>query len=171
VVLSHVHSDHTGGLDQLLAANDRLTVYLPKSFSAAFKASIHNPVVEITEARLIADGVHTTGELGTSVIEQSLIIETHSGLMVLTGCAHPGIVDIVRQAKTYGDVYLVMGGFHLADYNSTDVQAVIAELKALGVQQVAPSHCTGESAIEQFHTAFGTGFVPVGAGAIVHVEQ
>lgn len=171
VVLSHVHNDHTGGLDQLLAANDRLTVYLPKSFPAAFKAHIHNPVVEITEARPIADGVRTTGELGTSISEQSLIIETRTGLMVLTGCAHPGIVEIVRQAKTYGKVYRIMGGFHLADYSTAEAQGVIADLKRLGVQQVAPSHCTGESAIEQFHKEFGAGFVPVGAGTMMHMEQ
>jgi 7,8-dihydropterin-6-yl-methyl-4-(beta-D-ribofuranosyl)aminobenzene 5'-phosphate synthase len=171
VVLSHVHSDHIGGLDRLLAANDRLTVYLPKSFPASFNTRIHNPIVEVSEPVTIAEHIRTTGELGTAIIEQALIIETQQGLIVLTGCAHPGIVDIVRQAKTYSNVYLVMGGFHLADYSVADVQAVIAELKALGVQQVAPSHCTGESAIEQFHTAFGTGFVPVGVGAIVHVEQ
>lgn len=171
VVLSHGHSDHTGGLDQLLAVNDRLTVYLPRSFPAAFKASIHNPVVEITEARLIADGVRTTGELGRAIVEQSLIIETHKGSIVLTGCAHPGIVETVQQAKAYGEVYLVVGGLHLADYRVAEVQGVIAELKRLGVQQVAPSHCTGERAIEQFSHEFGTGFIPVGAGAIVHVEQ
>ena len=98
-----------------MAVNDRLTVYLPKSFPAAFKASIHNSVVEITEARLIADAGRTTGELGIAIVEQALIMEARRGLIVLTGCAHPGSVEIVRQAKTYGDIYLVMGGFHLAD--------------------------------------------------------
>ena len=168
VVLSHAHSDHTDGLDQLLAANDRLTVYLPESFLTSFKTRIHNPVIDITETRLIAAGVRTTGELGTAIVEQSLIIGTRAGLIVLTGCAHPGIVEIVRQAKAYGNVYLVMGGFHLADYSAAEVQAVIAELKRLGVRQVAPSHCTGERAIEQFQNEFGTGFIPAGAGAAVH---
>ena len=171
VVLSHVHSDHTGGLDRSLAANDRLTIYLPRSFPASFKVHIHNPVIDITGTRLIADGVRTTRELGTSIIEQSLIIETRRGLMVLTGCAHPGIVAIVRQAKMSGDVYLVMGGFHLADLSIAEVEAVIAEVKRSGVQQVAPGHCTGDRAIEQFHTAFGADFIPIGAGAVLHVEQ
>jgi 7,8-dihydropterin-6-yl-methyl-4-(beta-D-ribofuranosyl)aminobenzene 5'-phosphate synthase len=112
VVLSHVHSDHTGGLDQLLAANDRLTVYLPKSFPASFKARIHNPVIDITEARLIAAGVRTTGEVGTVIVEQSLIIGRIWANRV-NGCA-PGIVEIVRRAKPWRCL-LVMGGFHLAD--------------------------------------------------------
>jgi 7,8-dihydropterin-6-yl-methyl-4-(beta-D-ribofuranosyl)aminobenzene 5'-phosphate synthase len=171
VVLSHVHNDHTGGLDRLLAANDRLTVYLPKSFPAAFKARLHNPVVEITEARLIADGVRTTGELGTTIVEQALIIETRRGLIMLTGCAHPGIVEIVHQAQTAGEVHLVMGGFHLADRSAAEVEAVIAELKQSGVHQAAPSHCTGDRAIEQFRAAFGPDFIPIGAGAMMHAEQ
>jgi 7,8-dihydropterin-6-yl-methyl-4-(beta-D-ribofuranosyl)aminobenzene 5'-phosphate synthase len=171
VVLSHVHSDHTGGLDRLLSINDRLTVYLPRSFPASFKARIHNPVVEVSEPIAITDRIHTTGELGSAIIEQALLIETRHGLIVLTGCAHPGIVEIVHQTQTSGDVYLVMGGFHLADYSTAEVEAVIAELKRSGVQQAAPSHCTGDRAIEQFRAAFGPDFIPIGAGAVLHMEQ
>lgn len=171
VVLSHVHSDHTGGLDHLLAANDRLTVYLPRSFPASFKARLHNPIVEVSEPMTLADHIHTTGELGSTIIEQALIVETRHGLIALTGCAHPGIVEIVRQAKTSGEIYLVMGGFHLADRSAAEVETVIAELKRSGVQQAAPSHCTGDRAIEQFRAAFGPDFIPIGAGAMMHVER
>ena len=171
VALSHIHSDHTGGLDRLLAANDHLTIYLPRSFPASFKARLHNPIVEVSEPLPLADHIRTTGELGTTIIEQALIIETRQGSIVLTGCAHPGIVEVVRQAEALGNVDLVMGGFHLADYSAAEVAAVIAALKRSGVQRVAPSHCTGERAIEQFHAEFDAGFIPVGAGAIIHVEQ
>jgi 7,8-dihydropterin-6-yl-methyl-4-(beta-D-ribofuranosyl)aminobenzene 5'-phosphate synthase len=171
VVLSHIHNDHTGGLDRLLAANDHLTVYLPRSFPASFKARIHNPIVEVSEPVMIADHIHTTGELGSAIVEQALIIETRHGLIVLTGCAHPGIVEIVHQAKTSGDVYLVMGGFHLANHSAAEVEAVIAEIKQSGVQRAAPSHCTGDQAIDQFRAAFGPDFIPIGAGAVLHGEQ
>jgi glyoxylase-like metal-dependent hydrolase (beta-lactamase superfamily II) len=106
VVLSHFHSDHTGGLDTLVSANDRLTVYLPQSFPTEYKARIHNPVVEVRDSVTITDRIRTTGELGAVIIEQSLIVETDQGLIVVTGCAHPGVVEIVRRAKEYGDVYL-----------------------------------------------------------------
>jgi 7,8-dihydropterin-6-yl-methyl-4-(beta-D-ribofuranosyl)aminobenzene 5'-phosphate synthase len=171
VVLSHIHSDHTGGLDRLLAINDRLTVYMPRSFPASFKARIHNPIVEVNEPVTIAEHIRTTGELGTTIVEQALLIETRRGLIVLTGCAHPGIVEIVRAAQAFGAVDLVMGGFHLADYSTAEVEDVIAELKRSGVQQAAPSHCTGDQAIEQFRAAFGTDFIPIGAGAALQVEQ
>jgi 7,8-dihydropterin-6-yl-methyl-4-(beta-D-ribofuranosyl)aminobenzene 5'-phosphate synthase len=171
VVLSHIHSDHTGGLDRLLAVNDRLTVYLPRSFPASFKGRIHNPVVEVSEPVMITDHIHTNGELGNAIVEQALIIETQQGSIVLTGCAHPGIVEIVQQAQTVGEIYLVMGGFHLADHSATKVETVIAELKRSGVRQAAPSHCTGDQAIEQFRAAFGPDFIPIGAGAVLHGEQ
>lgn len=171
VVLSHIHSDHTGGLDRLLAANDQLTVYLPRSFPADFKARIHNPVIEVSEPVTIADHIHTTGELGSAIVEQALLIETQQGSIVLTGCAHPGIAEIVQQAQTVGEIYLAMGGFHLADHSAAKVETVIAELKRSGVQQAAPSHCTGDQAIDQFRAAFGPDFIPIGAGAVVHGEQ
>jgi 7,8-dihydropterin-6-yl-methyl-4-(beta-D-ribofuranosyl)aminobenzene 5'-phosphate synthase len=171
VVLSHIHNDHTGGLDRLLATNDHLTVYLPRSFPASFKERIHNPIVEVSEPVTIADHIRSTGELGTAIVEQALLIETGCGLIVLTGCAHPGIVEIVREAEAFGNVDLVMGGFHLADYGTAEVEGVIANLKRSGVQRAAPSHCTGDQAIEQFLTAFGADFIPIGAGAVLHVEQ
>jgi 7,8-dihydropterin-6-yl-methyl-4-(beta-D-ribofuranosyl)aminobenzene 5'-phosphate synthase len=171
VVLSHIHSDHTGGLDVLLTANDRLTVYLPRSFPAEFKARVRNRVVEGSKPMAIADRIRTTGELGTAIVEQALMVETERGLIVITGCAHPGVVEIVRQAKAYGDVYLVMGGFHLAGKSVDEVETVIAELKRLGVQKIAPCHCTGEPAIRLFEAAFGPNFIRAGAGLQLIVQE
>jgi 7,8-dihydropterin-6-yl-methyl-4-(beta-D-ribofuranosyl)aminobenzene 5'-phosphate synthase len=171
VVLSHIHGDHTGGLDALLTANDRLTVYLPQSFPAEFKARLTNRVVEVSEPKAIADRMRTTGELGTAIVEQALMVETERGLIVITGCAHPGVVEIGRQAKAYGDVYLVMGGFHLSGKSVDEVETVIAELKRLGVQKIAPCHCTGELAIRLFEARFGADFIPAGVGAVVHTAQ
>jgi len=166
VILSHTHSDHTGGLDALLNVNDHLAVYMPRSFPAEFKSRVSQRarVVQAGEPVTLTNNIRTTGELGADIIEQALVIETDKGLIVMTGCAHPGIVEMVRKAKAYGDVYLVMGGFHLGDKSAREVETVIAELKRLGVRQVAPSHCTGEKAIEQFKAALGADFIRAGVG-------
>jgi 7,8-dihydropterin-6-yl-methyl-4-(beta-D-ribofuranosyl)aminobenzene 5'-phosphate synthase len=166
VVLSHDHTDHAGGLDALLAVNDLATVFVPRSFPDEFKTRVSKraPVIQVREPMTITDYIRTTGELGTAIVEQSLIVETDKGLIVMTGCAHPGIVEIVRRVKAYGEVYLVMGGFHLADKGAQEIETLIAELKRLGVRQVAPSHCTGEAAIRQFSAAFGADFIQAGAG-------
>lgn len=172
VVLSHNHADHVGGLEALLESNDHLTVYIPDSFPDEFTRQVGERarVVPVSGPMEIIEGVHTTGEMGTTIIEQSLIVETARGLVVVTGCAHPGIVDVVRRAAAQGEIDLVIGGFHLKDRSQGDVQAVIEELLALGVRRVAPCHCTGADATAEFEAAFGSGFVPCGVGSVITIE-
>jgi 7,8-dihydropterin-6-yl-methyl-4-(beta-D-ribofuranosyl)aminobenzene 5'-phosphate synthase len=172
VVLSHNHPDHVGGLQALLGSNDHLVVYIPDSFPEELARQVGERarVVEVDGPMEIIEGVHTTGEMGTSVVEQSLIVETARGLVVVTGCAHPGIVEIVRRAAAQGEIDLVIGGFHLRDRNRGDVQVVIEDLLALGVRRVAPCHCTGAEATVEFEAAFGSGLVPCGVGSVITIE-
>ncbi len=171
VVLSHAHGDHTGGLAAFLAENPDVAVYLLKSFPANIKDTVRRAgatLVEVTEAQEITAGAHTTGELGGQIREQALALETSRGLVVITGCAHPGIVEMVRQAQAEvgGDVYMALGGFHLRDANATQISTVIADLQALGVQRIAPSHCTGDAARRAFAEAFGDRYAPNGVGQV-----
>ena len=172
VVLSHHHSDHTGGLPAVLESNDHLVVYVPASFASGITASVQQraQVVAVTEPLEIVPGVWTLGEMGSSVREQSLALEESRGLAVVTGCAHPGIVAIVERARDYGPVDLVLGGFHLGDRTAAQIEAVVEALQGLGVQRVGPGHCTGELAIEMFHAAFGAEFVSVHVGTRVTLE-
>jgi len=172
VVLSHNHADHVGGLQALLRWNDHLVVYIPGSFPDEFGRQVGERarVVEVGGPTEIIEGVHTTGEMGTTVVEQSLIVETARGLVVVTGCAHPGIVDVVRRAAAQGEIDLVIGGFHLRDRSRGDVQVVIEDLLALGVRRIAPCHCTGAEATAGFEAAFGSGFVPCGVGTVITIE-
>ena len=55
-------------------------------------------MVGVIDACKIANGIYSTGEMGTIIKEQPLIIRTGDGLITLTGCAHPGIVEIVSKA-------------------------------------------------------------------------
>jgi 7,8-dihydropterin-6-yl-methyl-4-(beta-D-ribofuranosyl)aminobenzene 5'-phosphate synthase len=177
VVLSHIHGDHTSGLSGLLpmfaVAGDGLTVFVPQSFPARFKDAVRTRthLVEVREPREIGDGVYTTGELGTGIIEQSLMVRTDEGLVVVTGCAHPGIVEIIRKAKTLsGDgVYLVLGGFHLGGKSQREIEGILSEFRRLGVRKVAPCHCTGEQAIRMFRQGYGEDFIQAGAGRVIRV--
>ena len=174
VVLSHNHGDHTGGLSGLLPmAGDGLTVFVPQSFPARFKDTVRTSaqLVEVTEPGDIGEEVYTTGELGTGIIEQSLVVRTDEGLVVVTGCAHPGIVEVVRRAKALSgdEVYLVLGGFHLGGKSRREIERVISEFRRLGVGQVAPCHCTGEQAIKIFRQEYKEDFIQAGAGKVIRV--
>lgn len=172
LVISHEHWDHIGGVDALLDVGARLTVFVPRSFSDEFREglSARASMIEVDGPRTVAEDISTTGELGVSIIEQSLVVESPQGRVVVTGCAHPGIVEIVRHAAQDGPVAVVLGGFHLKDSDQQQCDAVVAELRALGVEQVAPTHCTGDHAIERFEATFGERCIRVGVGSVLELE-
>ena len=171
IVLSHAHGDHTGGLHALLDAGATPVVYVLDSLSLSFKNEVraYTELVEVKASLEIAPGIHTTGRVGMRIPEQALVIETTDGPIVLTGCAHPGVVEMVRRARQVvdRDPALVMGGFHLGQASTDQVQTIIDELRQLGVRQVAPCHCTGDRARRLFADAFGTDCILAGVGQIV----
>jgi len=174
IVLSHIHADHTGGLDDFLAAHADLEVWLPAQFPAAFQRAIAERgahVRPVSAAGRLFGNAWSTGPLGDGIIEQALILDTVKGLVVITGCAHPGI-DRIAQAATQlmgKKIHLLIGGFHLGGTGRAEIQAIIARLQVLGVEKVAPSHCTGDAAIARFREAWGKDFVEGGLGAVIEV--
>ena len=120
----------------------------------------------------IATDVYSTGELGTLIKEQALIINTNNGLIVITGCAHPGIVQIVKKAQELisSNVLLVMGGFHLGE-NINSIKEIIRDFKKLGVKHVGPCHCSGEAARRLFAKEYGQNYTNVGVGTVIKVEE
>lgn len=173
VFLSHIHGDHTGGLASLLAMDLHPTVYLPRSFPAGFKSQVvaDADLVEVDQATEITDGVYTTGEMGSGIIEQALVLSTSRGLVVVTGCAHPGVVEMVQRAKEIGgdEIFLVLGGFHLGGTSEGRIKAIIRDFQRLGVQKVAPCHCTGDKAIALFREAYAEDFIQIGVGQVIEI--
>lgn len=172
VVLSHDHGDHTGGLGWVLEQHHDLVVYAPSSFSEDFAARVREAgarAVVTSEPSLVAPGMHTSGTVAGDVPEQALLLETAGGLLVITGCAHPGVVEIVREVHRRFDapVHTVLGGFHLLRHPREAVLDVLDQLQALGVSAVGATHCTGEEAIGLFRERFGSRFVELGTGRIV----
>jgi 7,8-dihydropterin-6-yl-methyl-4-(beta-D-ribofuranosyl)aminobenzene 5'-phosphate synthase len=174
IFLSHEHDDHTGGLKALLQRHSQVTVYLLASFPNSIPRSIlaqGAQVKSLREPAKLLDQVYTTGEMDNTIREQSLVLDTPRGLVILTGCAHPGIVEIVSRVKTWlgKEIYLVMGGFHLEGQTAGELQRVGTALRDLGVQKIAPSHCTGEAASKVFRRMWGQDFLESGVGAVIEV--
>ena len=171
VVLSHIHGDHTGGLQSFLEKNSDVTVYLPESFPKKFKDNVKSygsKIVEVEQSLKICENVYSTGQLGKLIKEQSLVIRTEAGLLVITGCAHPGIVKIVNATKESlkDDILLVMGGFHLEWATKGKLEKIISAFRQLNVRYAGLCHCSGNKARSLFEKHFGKNYISIGAGKV-----
>jgi 7,8-dihydropterin-6-yl-methyl-4-(beta-D-ribofuranosyl)aminobenzene 5'-phosphate synthase len=128
----------------------------------------------------VADGVSTSGEIdrgtpfeevmGFWTVEDDRLVKDlmlddqalylnieDKGLVVITGCAHAGIINTIKQGQrvlALEEVYAVIGGFHLKDASDERITATIEELVALNPEIVAPCHCTGSTAVKRLRKAF-----------------
>lgn len=176
VALSHIHQDHTGGLSAFLKENSKVSVYVPISFPDNFKKRVEATgakIVSVDKPVAICNGVFSTGEMGTTIKEHGLILDTKKGLVFITGCAHPGIVGMVRRAKEVldKDIYMVFGGFHLMQKSDAEMKEIIQQFKELGVLKVGATHCTGDHQIELFKKAYGENFVQMGVGRVIEISN
>ena len=177
IFISHIHLDHVGGLVPLLDEMEHEpVVYIPKSIAEEFEIRVRRhggKVVRIEDVTQIFDGVYSTGQLGIVLSEQSMVIRTEPGLVVLTGCSHPKISKIVAHVRgNFMDehIYLVLGGFHLLEKDREYILETMKYLKELGVEKISPSHCSGDLAIEVAKEVFGEeNYIDSGAGAVINI--
>ncbi len=170
VVLSHAHWDHVGGLAGVLGAGShKPAVVVPRSFPDLFfrdMAAMGLSCRSVDDSAEIAPGVFSTGEMGRDIPEQALVVQTGEGLVVVTGCAHPGVVEIVTRVNRlfHGPFHLLIGGFHLMEERDGEVRRIANHLEDLGVGRIGPCHCTGEDAIGVIGSYFGERYLACGAG-------
>lgn len=174
IIISHDHWDHKGGLEDVMAKlNKEIDVFVPSSVEQEYKNDYPSAnIIGIDEPTKITENIWSTGPLntirnGSNLDEQSVIILNHDSMVILNGCSHPGIVNIVKRAKKiFPDkkITFVAGGFHLRSKPGKEVREISEELKALGVEKIAPSHCTGGKAIEIFRKEWGDRFVDMNIG-------
>ncbi|MBN1896208.1 MAG: MBL fold metallo-hydrolase [Candidatus Aenigmarchaeota archaeon] len=161
IILSHEHWDHTGGLADILKSAENVTVVLPKSFSDEMKVAIskHAKIIEITECRELSEDVFSIGELNGhgQPNEQALALKTSKGVMVITGCAHPGISEILKEAEKHGKIYGILGGFH--DFSDFDVLE--------GIELLAPCHCTKH--LKEIQDTYPENYRKINAGSVIEL--
>ena len=175
-VISHSHADHVNGLYRLGLKNRSMRVYFLDDFPAnvfELASAVGIQPLRVKGPIEIAPGIYSTGPVEGEPSEQALIIETAKGLVVLTGCSHPGLdrmVETAEKQRSSDSVRLLMGGFHMHRQKDEEIRATIARLQTLNVRAVAPAHCTGEGAKQLFRQAFGEHYQPAGAGRRIVLE-
>ncbi len=179
IVISHDDWDHISGLWYLIRDRKDITVYVCSGFKEDIKNRIISFGVQLVEAAgsiLIKEDIYSTGQLcseseGRLIYEQSLTIKTAKGLVIITGCAHSGIANIVNSVKKQfnEDVYFIIGGLHLKDAPIEAARQVIRELKQSGAERIAPMHCTGKKAAQLIKEAFNVSCVETQEGSSIEV--
>ena len=141
VVVSHAHWDHLSGLTEVLSEpmrSDDLEVFVPASFSDNLKKEISRKAQlrEVDGPVEVMPGVMSTGQLGSPLMEQSLVIVDGGKGVVLTGCAHPGLGVIISRVNEFARPSWLVGGLHgaKAAYLPSDLERLVL------------CHCTREKA-------------------------
>jgi 7,8-dihydropterin-6-yl-methyl-4-(beta-D-ribofuranosyl)aminobenzene 5'-phosphate synthase len=189
IILSHGHSDHSGGLLQVLAATGPLPVYahpaifIPRCWAGRYERRANGcpfspqelegaggRLTAVREFWELVPGVWLSGEVSRTcrfetgdpslVVEDgpgkfvpdafaddlSLALRTPRGLLVVVGCAHAGLVNILCHFQRHtGDqrIFAVVGGTHLAPAGEEQFAATVEFLRQCGVERLGLSHCTG----------------------------
>ncbi len=137
-------------------------------------------VIEVKEPGQIIPGAYLSGNIGRTTsyekVPQSLLVKRGDkpepddfrgeqamffvlkgkGLVVLSGCAHAGIVNTVRHAQKVSGVekvYAILGGFHLINVKPEIIEKTVSDIKAIKPEYIAPTHCTGFEATVAFSRA------------------
>ncbi|MBW2599187.1 MAG: MBL fold metallo-hydrolase [Deltaproteobacteria bacterium] len=162
VVISHAHWDHTGGLADFLIENSNVRLYIPSSYSIPPDSA--REVVVVKDPMEICEGVFSTGELQGSEqvpygneIEQSLVVNTDMGQVVIAGCSHPGVKKILEAASIHGKIHALIGGLH--GFSEFDL------LK--GIDIVCATHCTQFKA--KIKSLYPDTYTEGGAGLIIDI--
>jgi len=172
VVLSHIHGDHVGGLDAFLRQNGDVTVFLPAAFPQSFKGAVRKAAAEVVEcekAAPVCAGASTTAVLGDGIKEQGLYVRTREGTVVITGCAHPGVVRMAAAAEddSQSPIHAVLGGFHMSGASRAEIERVIEGFRRLGVKRAGPCHCSGDRTRKMMREAYGDDYIDLNVGASV----
>lgn len=117
-------------------------------------------LLTLKDERLVPDSIEDDG---------SLVIETKAGPVLLLGCAHAGLQNILehfRDKLALQSIHAIIGGTHLGMLHPSRTDAAIETFERYRVQCIATAHCTGSRANAALRAHFGRRFTKAYAGAV-----
>jgi 7,8-dihydropterin-6-yl-methyl-4-(beta-D-ribofuranosyl)aminobenzene 5'-phosphate synthase len=152
VFISHAHFDHVGGLSAFLNRNSRVTVFVPVSLRGVRHAK---KVIHVDEPMTLYENFYSTGEL--EEIEQAMAVKTAKGLVLIVGCSHPDMKNIMETASQFGRIYAIVGGLHgFDDYELFK-----------NLDFICPIHCTQH--IAEIKALYPEKYIEGGIGKIIEL--
>jgi len=103
--------------------------------------------------------------------ELTLALQTPQGLVLLVGCSHSGIEEILAASSAVSPhVHMVVGGLHLVKASDTEIDRLANALHdKWKLDRIAPGHCTGEPAFAKLKEVFGEAYSYAGLGSVVEI--
>lgn len=149
IVVSHEHPDHVNGLTFISDSRENVTLYTPYyGYTRSWTRDFFQ--IEVEDYLVVTPGISIVGRGLDGVLdysEQALVVNVENlGLVILVGCSHPGVDNIVSKVMddlNVNDIYMVLGGFHMLNENQETIEGTIDALINMGVQHVYPVHCSG----------------------------
>jgi 7,8-dihydropterin-6-yl-methyl-4-(beta-D-ribofuranosyl)aminobenzene 5'-phosphate synthase len=177
VMISHDRYGHLGGLANFLLINPKVTVYIPALFPVQATKAIKKTgatLFRVTSIEELQQNIFTLGEFLGVLKEQALALRTSKGMVVVTGCAHHGIINIMQRTKSLFPkevLYLVLGGFHFSGFSKEEKAHIVKSFQKLQVKKVALCHCCEEAGRQLFEKAYGDNYLDMGAGGVITINS
>ena len=162
IVISHGHNDHTGGLVYLSENLNSNLIAHPNIFDKKidfdgleygcpisqeqlkkkFNLKLEKGVYWITENLCYLGEIENNSS--SDIDDTALVYKSSKGLVIIVGCSHSGIINIVNYALKvtgYNKVHSILGGMHLLNISKADLSVLAKDLKANGINIIYPCHC------------------------------
>jgi len=153
--LTHWHRDHFGGFEYVGKISPGLEVYVPPGEIEIMEEFGLKP--KIAEGN-IKDGI----VIGRVSIEQAIGFKTKKGMVVIVGCSHPGVDNLVKRIEEISNerIYITIGGFHFPPRYRIDALAQISDY-------IAPAHCTGDLMKDYIRRMYPEKYIEIRTGSIL----
>lgn len=106
--------------------------------------------------------------------DQSLVLRTGKGLVLVLGCCHAGLVNTIehaRRATGVAEIHAVIGGTHLGFCAPAQLDETIRALRSYNIRRISPGHCTGFAAAARLAREFPGQFHPAQVGYTLEIQE
>ncbi|MEM1702293.1 MAG: MBL fold metallo-hydrolase [Desulfurococcaceae archaeon] len=174
VVISHEHAPHYGGYSYLAEEIPLARIHIPYGSMESLGRLLERNGLRPVEMRgwlKVGEDVFIVGPFFGPPYEHFLVVDHDKGLIVVSGCMHPGVSVLEKiLEKMPKDIYMLIGGLHLSNAPDDVLDSRIDMLiNRYGVKYVVPLHCSGERFINKLRERYRDRLLEATGGSVITV--